>query len=122
VNDSEFFPTVGIAWAAIQVFRFVIMFLNIARLWVARELGAFGASGEAFLITLRENKLPKPNHTRSVDSYLSEIADDEAQPGKARVTAACLYGIRQGTKSLGLCHSVFLDGAHEKALKRYVET
>lgn len=120
-NDhSGFLASVAILWLALQVFRFVIMLLNIARLWAAKELGAFNTPREAFLAALRENDLPKPEaYIHSVDGYLSTVIDDESQAPKARATAACLYGIRLGTKNLGIWHSVMLDSAHEEALKRY---
>jgi hypothetical protein len=121
-NDS-FLLTTGIVWLTIQIFRFVIMFLNIGRLWAAKEVGAFKSSGEAFYSALRENDLPKPDgYTPSVDTYLTGIADDEEQAAKARVIAASLYGVRQGTKNLGIIHSVLLESAHEEALKRYADS
>ena len=121
-GDDNFLLAVGTVWLVLQLFRFVIMLLNIARLWAARGLGAFKAPREAFLHALQVNELPKPGHyAHSVDAYLSSVADDEAQPPKARVIAACLFGVRKGTKNLGIWHSVFLDTAHEEALKSFAD-
>jgi hypothetical protein len=121
-GDDGLLLVTGTVWLAIQFFRFVIMLLNIARLWAAKELGAFNASKETFLQALRVNGLPKPDHyTRSVDAYLSNVADDEDQAPKARVIAACLFGVRAGTKNLGIWHSAYLDSAHEEALKSFAD-
>ena len=76
-DHSGFLLGVGLLWLTLQFFRFVIMLLNVARLWAANELGAFKASREAFVTALRQSELPKPAYTHSVDSYLSNIADDE---------------------------------------------
>jgi hypothetical protein len=119
-NEDSFFMSTALIWLGIQIFRFVVMFLDIVRLWAAKELGAFNASRSAFLSALQESDLPKPNgYIPSIDAYLSGVVDDESQAPKARATAGCLFGIRQGTKNLGIWHSVFLDSAHEKALKQY---
>jgi len=111
-NDSLLVAT-GFVWLAIQAARFLIMLLNLGRLYMAKEVGAFKASGEAFFTALKENGLPKPDgYLHSVDAYLSGVADDEQQDPKRRTVAACLYGVRQGTKNLGIWHSVLLDSAH----------
>ena len=119
-SGDDFFLATGIVWLALQLFRFIITLLNTARLWAAKEMGAFRSSGEAFLSALRNNGLPKPDDfTHSVDSYLLTAINDDSLSPKSRSTAACLYGVRQGTKNLGIVHSVFLDFAHEEALRRY---
>ncbi len=52
-KNDEFLLAVGIAWLALQFLRFVITLLDIARLWAAKEAGAFKSSGEAFLAAVR---------------------------------------------------------------------